>query len=72
MVTAVKLRPTYAMRAGDLLGIDANPKTVKGRKLGIATGILYMAPALSAMSEQTKGIRVPIGGALQMPKLKTQ
>jgi len=44
----VKLRPTYAMRAGDLLGIDANPKTVKGRKLGIATGILYMAPALSA------------------------
>ena len=48
MVTAIKLRPNYAMRKGDLLGIDANPKTVKGRKLGIATGILYMAPALSA------------------------
>ena len=62
MVTAVKLRPTYAMRAGDLLGIDANPKTVKGRKLGIATGILYMAPALSA--------RVHIGGDFPMPQLK--
>ncbi len=72
MTTAVKLRPTYAMRAGDLLGIDANPKTVKGRKLGIATGILYMAPALSAMAEQAKGIRVHIGGDFDfpMPKLK--
>jgi len=36
------------MRTGDLLGIDVNPKTVKGRKLDIVTGILYMAPALSA------------------------
>ena len=44
----IRLRKSYAMAAGDLLGIDANPKTVKGRKLGIATGIMYMAPALSA------------------------
>jgi hypothetical protein len=35
------------MAAGDLLGIDVNPKTVKGRKFGIVTGIMYMAPALS-------------------------
>ena len=46
--TTIRLRKSYAMAAGDLLGIDANPKTVKGRKLGIATGIMYMAPALSA------------------------
>ena len=44
----IRLRKSYAMAAGDLLGIDANPKTVKGRKLGIATGIMYMAPASSA------------------------
>ena len=45
--TTIRVRKSYAMAAGDLLGIDANPKTVKGRKLGIATGIMYMAPALS-------------------------
>jgi hypothetical protein len=33
------------MRKGDLLNIDANPKTVKGRKLGIATAIQYLSPA---------------------------
>ena len=44
----IRLRKSYAMAAGDLLGVDANPKTVKGRKYGIATGIMYMAPALSA------------------------
>ncbi len=47
-MTTIRLRPNYTMRGGDLLGIDANPKTIKGRKLGIATGIMYMAPASSA------------------------
>ena len=44
----IRLRKSYAMAAGDLLGVDVNPKTVKGRELGIATGIMYMAPASSA------------------------
>ena len=32
------------MRAGDLLNLDANAKTIKGREYGIATAIMYLAP----------------------------
>jgi len=34
-----------------ILNIDANAKTVKGEKIGVLTGILYLAPAASAGRE---------------------
>jgi len=34
----------WKMRTGDLLNLDANAKTVKGRAHGIATAIMYLAP----------------------------
>lgn len=35
-------------RIGYLLNIDANPKTVKGQKLGYMTAVLYLAPYLTS------------------------
>lgn len=33
------------MKHQKILGIDTNPKTIKGNKLGITTGIVYLAPS---------------------------
>ena len=33
------------MKTQTILGVDTNPKTVKGNKLGITTGIVYLAPS---------------------------
>lgn len=38
-------RNTWTMRKGDLLNLDNNAKTAKGRKYGIATAIMYLAPS---------------------------
>ena len=36
------------MASYELLAVEGDAKTVKGKKLGILTGVLYMAPAMSS------------------------
>ena len=33
------------MRNQTILGIDSNAKTIKGQKLGVSTGVIYLAPS---------------------------
>jgi hypothetical protein len=39
------------MKQKQILNVDSNTKTIKGEKLGVLTGILYLAPAASAGRE---------------------
>ncbi len=45
-MTLSKLKKLWGF--GYLLNIDANPKTVKGQKLGYMTAVLYLAPYLTS------------------------